>query len=330
MKDSIKLLHQTKMKPSGLMPLQWKIMENLEEYFCGCLSVTGIPLAYALREKPEVFPEADDPVDNYGSMQDELIAHALILTVANPNAFMATYLSDCQCVWDKIMVITCELDCWMYVHPTQHTRDGHLAYQNLNEHCLGVNNMDIMSTLAEAKLASMTYDGEKDHWNFEKYMKIHIVQHAILAGLVEHGYSSIDERSKVCHLVNDIKTRDLDPVKVRIWSDAMLCNAFDACINLFKDYIAQNPSLSKVPRLQIAKVGTKKKDEDHSEADMSIKDQYYTKAEFSKLTSTQNYGLKLTREKHGHVPRCQSKKYDTTNNDRICLDKQSIKAIATQ
>ena len=225
-------------------------MENMEEYFCGCLSVTGIPLAYAVREKPEVFPEADDPVDNYGSMQDELITHALILTVANPNAFMATYLSDCQCVWDKIMVITCELDCWMYVHPTQHTRDGHLAYQNLNEHYLGVNNMDIMSTLAEAKLASMTYDGEKDHWNFEKYMKIHIVQHAIIAGLVEHGYSSIDERSKVCHLMNDIKIRDLDPVKMRIWSDAMLCNAFDACINLFKDYIAQNPSLSKVPSPQ--------------------------------------------------------------------------------
>ena len=94
-----------------------------------------------------------------------------------------------------------------------------------------------MSTLAEDKLASMMHDREKHHWNFEKYVKIHIDWHAILAGLVEHGYSSIDERSKVCHLMNGIKTRDLDPVKTQIWLDAMLHNDFDACINLFKDYI---------------------------------------------------------------------------------------------
>ena len=86
-----------------------------------------------------------------------------------------------------------------------------------------------MSTLAEAKLASTTYDGEKHHWNFEKYVKIHIDQHMILACMVGHGYSGIDERSKVCHLMNGIKTRELDPVKMRILSDAMLCNDFDVC-----------------------------------------------------------------------------------------------------
>ena len=56
-------------------------MEKLEEYFCGCLSVTGIPLAYVVRENPEVVPEADDPVEDYALMQDELITCAPILTV---------------------------------------------------------------------------------------------------------------------------------------------------------------------------------------------------------------------------------------------------------
>ena len=58
--------------------------------------MTGIPLAYVMRENPEVLPKADDPVDNYTLMQDELIVHALILTIANLNAFMATYLTDHQ------------------------------------------------------------------------------------------------------------------------------------------------------------------------------------------------------------------------------------------
>ena len=187
-------------------------MENMEEYFCSCLGVTGIPLAYVMRENPDVLPEADDPADNCTLMQDELIPSALILTVANPNAFMSMYLTDHQCIWDKIMVITCELDCWTYVSPTLHATDGYMAYQNLNGHYLGVNNVDNMSTLAEAKLLSMTYDGEKCHWNFEKYVKIHVDQHVILAGLIEHGYSGIDERSKVCHLMNGINVVQQYPV----------------------------------------------------------------------------------------------------------------------
>ena len=43
-------------------------------------------------------------------------------------------------------MITCDLDCWTYVNPTQHARDGCKAYQNLNGHYLDVNNVDNMST----------------------------------------------------------------------------------------------------------------------------------------------------------------------------------------
>ena len=85
--------------------------------------------------------------------------------------------------------MTHELDCWSYVYPAQHSSNGCTAYLNLNGHYLGVNGVDNMSTLAETKLASTLYNGEKHHWSFEKYMKVHIDQHAILAVLVEHGYS---------------------------------------------------------------------------------------------------------------------------------------------
>ena len=101
----------------------------------------------------------------------------------------------------------------MYVHPAQHSKDGHSTNLNLHGHYLVVNNIDNMSTLAEAKLASTSYDGEKHHWNYEKYVKVHVDQHMILAGL-EHGYAGIDERSKAHHLMQGIKTHVLDPVKM--------------------------------------------------------------------------------------------------------------------
>ena len=64
-------------------------------------------------------------------------------------------------------------------------------------------------------------------------------QHLILTNLVEHGYSRINERSKVRHLLDGIKTDKLDSVKTRIFSDEVLRNDFDASVSLFKDFIKQ-------------------------------------------------------------------------------------------
>ena len=85
---------------------------------------------------------------------------------------------------------------------------------------------------AEAKLKDTSYSREKRRWNFEKYIKTHVDQHAILTGLVEHRYSGIDDRSKVRHLMAGIKTKVLDPVKTQIIASAPLRNNFDACVNL--------------------------------------------------------------------------------------------------
>ena len=85
-----------------------------------------------------------------------------------------------------------------------------------------------MSSRAETKLKDMSYSREKRRWNFEKYVKTHVDQHAILTGLVEHGYSSINDRFKVQHLMAGIKTKVLDPVKTQIMASAALRNDFDA------------------------------------------------------------------------------------------------------
>jgi hypothetical protein len=87
-----------------------------------------------------------------------------------------------------------------------------MAYCGLRGHYLGVKNVDNMSTMAETKLTTTLYHGEKRRWDFEHSAKVHTDQHAILQGLVEHGYAGIDERSKVRHLVAGIKTNMMDPV----------------------------------------------------------------------------------------------------------------------
>ena len=100
-----------------------------------------------------------------------------------------------------------------------------------------------MLSRVEAKLKDTSYSGEKRRWNFEKYVKRHVNQHTILTGLVNHVYSGIDDRSKVRHLMAGIKTKVLDPVKTQIMASSTLRNYFDACVNIYKDFIEQSDDL---------------------------------------------------------------------------------------
>ena len=151
------------------------------------------------------------------SLQDELIARAPIrVGNAGNAAYTAEYLANRSKVWVLILDLAQDQDFWSYVRPAQRTRDGRLAFLGLKNHYLGKNNVDYTFSRAEAKLKDTSYSGEKRRWNLEKYIKTHVDQHAILTGLVEHGYSGIDDRSKVRHLMAIIKTKVMDPVKTQI------------------------------------------------------------------------------------------------------------------
>ena len=63
-------------------------------------------------------------------------------------------------------------------------------------------------------------------------------QHQILTDLKEHGYSGINERSKIHHLLTSIKTDNLDDVKAQIIASKPLCSDFVACVTLYKDFIS--------------------------------------------------------------------------------------------
>ena len=69
---------------------------------------------------------------------------------------------------------------------------------------------------AEKALTTLNYRGESRTWNFEKYSICHLKNQGILDGLKMYGYKGIDKRSKVCYLTDEIKTKALDAVKMRI------------------------------------------------------------------------------------------------------------------
>ena len=84
-----------------------KTLEALREYLRGCLGVTGIPLAYVIRENVAV---SDDPANGWPSLQDKMIGRAPILdpnmALGDAVTYVATVRTDNRRVRELISALT--------------------------------------------------------------------------------------------------------------------------------------------------------------------------------------------------------------------------------
>jgi hypothetical protein len=132
-------------------------MEAIREFFGSVLGETGVPLAYVICENVEI-PPGTDPSEGYITVAEEMIERA-------PRGNQS-YANDSTEVWSYMANITRAHDCWTYVKPAQHTKDGIRALLLLWNHFIGPNNVDSMASEAEAKLVSVSYTGERKKWTW--------------------------------------------------------------------------------------------------------------------------------------------------------------------
>jgi hypothetical protein len=333
-----------------------KTIETLQEYLGACLGSTKLPLAYVVRRS---IPATPAPATGWPSNEAHMIACAPIVTnpagaaaVGGVPIYTVNFKSDNKQVWLKLASICRDKDCWTYMRRYQSTQNGRGAFWSLHDHYLGASNVDNMSARAERKLMDTTYTGEKRRWNFEKYIRLHVDQHAILEDLVQYGYSGIDEGSKVRYLVRGVRTQSLDTVKANILASATLRNNFTAASGLFKDFIEQMKSHQPDRDITIAGVGTGAGDGDSDSGteqlattkvkpDMNVDERYYSRKEFANLTPEQKAGLTAKRDardardggrKKGRGDRNKNKWTSTGKqgrNQHVTLSKASIAAVAT-
>ena len=292
-----------------------KTLEGLEEYLRGHLGETKVPLAYVLRPDPTIPDEADDPStteaeSQYATYQEEMIKRAPINNDQGDDH--PTFQQDNHRVWSLISELLRDHKCWAYVKSFQRSRDGREAIKALRSHYLGSNMVNDRAAEAEAKLQSARYYGEKKRWNFESYVTIHKAQHQVMRDLKEFGYQGMDPGTQVRHLMHGIKTKELDAAKAQILASPILQNKFDACVDLFKGFIAQAKNQNATLNISLADTnpsnprdrrrdrpnrhhnGKRKRDDDTSD---EVEDRYYTPKEYNELSHKQKEKLKKLRLK---------------------------------
>jgi hypothetical protein len=132
-----------------------------------------------------------------------------------------------------------------------------------------------------------------------------------MEGLVGHGYTGIDPRSKVRYLLDSIKTDKFDAVKTRIMSNERLRVDFDACVTLYQDYIRQTTKAKSNATVNISELKTGKR-----KADSIVEDRYYTKEEYTTLSADQKRELDSKRLKRGHQPGAKDSKVNAGSGNK--------------
>ena len=109
-----------------------KTLEDMYEFLYQRLGTTSKkPLAYVIRESPEVNPTAYDPVTNYDTQEDDLIDR---IPHSNTTGASVDYKSDNRAVWHYIYEATKENSCFTHCKRFQRAKDGRAAYIALKHH----------------------------------------------------------------------------------------------------------------------------------------------------------------------------------------------------
>jgi hypothetical protein len=120
---------------------------------------TRATLEYVVRPDIAVKPEAEEPVDGYDNVDQEM-------NVRDERAFV-----DDRCkVWDIISNICDKHSCFVYIKPALRTRNGRDVYMLLFDHFLGPHTLGNIASAADTKLTGTLYNGEKKRFAWDTYV----------------------------------------------------------------------------------------------------------------------------------------------------------------
>ena len=250
-----------------------KLFEWVSEQLEHGRGINGEKLAYVVR--PDLIPpyEDRDPPENYPSLDAEMIARAPILedgdidpdqtalalkALEDSGPFCASFRIDMVTVWNILYEMFGQTPAWLHGQSTKKEKNGRKLFRLLFDHYLGAEHVTHQANKVEARIASLSYKGEQKNWGWDKYVDAHIEQHIIAKNLMPYGYSGIDERSKIRHLLAGISDPGLHPVTVNILAMREEDKTFTKCATMYTDFIRMsNPAGPRQDRgRQISSVHT--------------------------------------------------------------------------
>jgi hypothetical protein len=273
-----------------------KIFEHLDDWIGQHYGTsTKAPLLYLCRAKENPPDGRDDPTSNYKSLREELVVRCPMWVdwdADEPFLRPAYYEIENMKLWETLHKVFQPTSSYQYMKMYAKAKDGRGAYLALKSQYLGPNNANNMAQATTTKLDQLKYTGENRRWNMQRYVTAHVECFNILDGLKEHGFSGMDEATRVRKFVAGIKTDKLDAIRAAVLANPTL--SFDRVTRLYRDHVALTQSMYPTPQEQ-----RQVSDVRASGSQAEVEDRYYTSDEYRRLTAEQKLSLKKKRERRG-------------------------------
>ena len=271
-----------------------KWTEAFEEFLHQVLGVQSVPLSYIIRLRADVDPTPSPLAfnraysDEHGSVAGELIARTSHQTVH--------YTSDNQRVYQYIEEATRETKYHSSIAPFSRRKDGRGAWNALMAQYAGKDKWQKELDKQENFLHTRVWKGNST-FSLESFIMQRRTAHISMQRCAEHvPYQVPDERTRVMHLLNGIKTSDaelLSAIAV-IKSDDRPGGRIEQFENTAAFLVRFDPVVQKRQRAgagvrqhQVASIDIKK-----GVGKSGVALRYHSKDEYRRLTNEQKLELK--------------------------------------
>jgi hypothetical protein len=227
-------------------------LEDIDAQLLRTLGMAKAPLAYVVREEVVVTAHNLDPSNGYMTVQEELVARM-------PHTHTA-YREDNIAVWDIIRTSIHATEAFSWIKRCERRRDGRAAYIALTSHYLGDAKNEALRNAADNKILNTFYGGEKNRFNWTRYVSVHKECHNDL----EATGTAMPEDDKVRRLLTGIQSASLQTAVLFVRSSPALRGNFDAAVDSITTVVETIKDTSKRPFSQISSTTTE--DEDHADS----------------------------------------------------------------
>ena len=145
------------------------------------------------------------------------------------------------------------------------TQDDQAMFHNIHKQFLSPDHVARQATGAERMLQKSHYNSKKKGWDWNKYVTLHKDQHMIMESLADHVYSGINNDTKVCQFLKEIKSTESEAVVNVVQTQSEKCGKdFDTMVfylgqmvmkndyNIQSVYIAKNRSQLAKPKVALS------------------------------------------------------------------------------
>lgn len=211
-----------------------RYLEAMAEHIHLYNGIDGSPLSYIIRDDAVVPAAATDPpfgsannASRYKTLRDEIRCRATQTGERYhlDNARVFTLLNESLADFEDVLT-------WM--HDQVAGQDGRAAWIALKAHYLGSTELETLEVLAEKRLDSHTYRGEKPRYTFEHHISIHRRAHLDIQRTTG---VAMTEQVKVRKLLKSLAAPFLMTPIATIRANPNLRGNFDEAVNFIRGFI---------------------------------------------------------------------------------------------